>query len=395
MTSLTSSFLPALRSRFKVFLSPHLLRTVREISFSGQEVTTEYTTKPKPRPAPDNPLTFGTVTTDHMFITNWKLGQGWKNPRIVPYQPLQLDPTAKVLHYAIEVFEGMKAYLGDDKELRMFRPMKNMDRLHKSAIRATLPVFDKTELKECLKALLEVDRDWAPDRKECSLYIRPTIIGVDASLGVNVATEALLYTILCPVGSYYGGGSFEAVSLYADEKAVRAWPGGAGSSKLGANYAPTVARQVEAAENGCVQVLWLFGDDHELTEVGTMNIFAFWENQRGEREVITPPLSDIILPGVTRDSVIQLIRSWGDVPVVERTFTMQDVMTAVNENRMLGLFGTGTACVVSPVKDILYRGERIAIPTLERAPVVTKVYKNLTDIHYGRTRAFSEWVELV
>ena len=126
-----------------------------------------------------------------------------------------------------------------------------------------------------------------------------------------------------------------------------------------------------------------------------MNIFAYWENQKGEREVVTPPLSDIILPGVTRDSVIQLIRSWGDVSVVERSFTMQDVKSAVRENRMLGLFGTGTACVVSPVKDILYGGERIPIPTIERAPIVSKVYKELTDIHYGRTNTFSEWVELV
>lgn len=142
-------------------------------------------------------------------------------------------------------------------------------------------------------------------------------------------------------------------------------------------------------------MLWLFGDDHQLTEVGTMNIFAYWENEKGEREVITPPLSDIILPGVTRDSVIQLIRSWGDIPVVERSFTMQDVKTAVRENRMLGLFGTGTACVVSPVKDILYSGERIPIPTIERAPIVNRVYKELTDIHYGKTSTFSEWVELV
>ena len=147
MTSRLSSLLPI----FRASLSPCLQQTVRHISFSGQEVTTQYTSNPKPKPGPDNPLTFGSVTTDHMFMADWKLGEGWKRPRIVPYQPLMIDPTAKVLHYAAEIFEGMKAYLGDDKKLRLFRPMKNMDRFYNSAIKTALPLFDKLELKECIK----------------------------------------------------------------------------------------------------------------------------------------------------------------------------------------------------------------------------------------------------
>lgn len=147
---LTSSLLPIFRYSS---LSSQLFSNVRNISFGGHKVTTQRTDKPKPRPGPDNPLTFGTVTTDHMFMANWRLGKGWENPRIVPYQSLQLDPMAKVFHYATEVFEGMKAYLGDDQRIRMFRPMKNMDRFHRSTIRTSLPLFDKTELNNCIKVL--------------------------------------------------------------------------------------------------------------------------------------------------------------------------------------------------------------------------------------------------
>jgi len=194
----------------------------------------------------------------------------------------------------------------------------------------------------------------------------------------------MLFVILCPVGPYFATG-FKPVSLLADPQYVRAWPGGCGDTKLGANYAPTVLVQKTAEKQGLQQVLWLYGPDHQLTEVGTMNIFVFMKNQKGEKELITPPLNGLILPGVTRQSILDLTREWKDFKVTERTITMKEVVQAKEEKRLLEVFGAGTACIVCPVSSISYLGVKHVIPTEEQKdPLSMKILKNLTDIYYGR-----------
>ncbi|XP_015523860.1 branched-chain-amino-acid aminotransferase, cytosolic [Neodiprion pinetum] len=331
-------------------------------------------------------LSFGKYFTDHMLkVFYYEALGGWQTPEITPLENLVLHPAAKVLHYAVELFEGMKAYRGVDGKIRLFRPDLNMDRMNASALRSGLPTFNSTELINCINRLISIDQEWVPHSEASSLYIRPTLIGIDPTLGVASSESALLYVILCPVGSYFKTSSEqEGVSLLADPRYTRAWPGGCGDRKMGSNYAPTIQIQREALEKGLQQVLWLYGDDDQLTEVGTMNIFMFYINENGEKELITPPLNGLILPGITRQSILTLSREWGQFKVSERVITMQEVCRLLSENRLLELFGAGTACVVSPISYIKYIDQGLHIPTMEQPNPVFKMFlKHLTEIQYG------------
>ncbi|XP_017086549.1 branched-chain-amino-acid aminotransferase, cytosolic [Drosophila eugracilis] len=340
----------------------------------------------QPKPDNDEELGFGRLFTDHMLkIYYHKSLGGWQKPEITPLENLVMHPAAKVLHYAVELFEGMKAYRGVDGKIRIFRPDMNMNRMNLAAQRSGLPTFEGKEFVQCLSRLLSIDSEWVPHTDTASLYIRPTLIGIDPTLGVASSDSALLYTILSPVGSYFKTGSSGAVSLLADPSYVRAWPGGVGNRKMGSNYAPTINVQKEAAARGLQQVLWLYGEDHQLTEVGTMNIFMFYVNDQGEQELVTPPLSGLILPGITRDSILRMTRQWGKFKVSEANITMPMVCELLNQGRLLELFGAGTACVVSPVNRINYLGQDLYIPTMEQEkPVHELIRETLTDIQYGR-----------
>ncbi|XP_077171721.1 branched-chain-amino-acid aminotransferase, mitochondrial isoform X2 [Paroedura picta] len=327
-----------------------------------------------------------------MLTVEWTQENGWGKPHIKPFQNLTLHPASSALHYSVQLFEGMKAFRGLDKHVRLFRPALNMERMLRSALRACLPPFDKAELLECIRQLIRVDQDWVPQSDSASLYIRPTFIGTEPSLGVAKPNHALLYVILGPVGPYFTTGSFSPVSLLADPRFVRAWIGGVGDCKVGGNYGPTIYVQSEAAKEGFQQVLWLYGDDHQLTEVGTMNIFMFWEDQQGDPELVTPPLNGIILPGVTRQSLLDLARKWGEFKVSERVITMSSFIKALEKNRVKEVFGSGTACVVCPVNKIFYQGKHYHIPTMENGPEIAKRFlKELTDIQYGRIA--SDWAQ--
>ncbi|KFQ49690.1 Branched-chain-amino-acid aminotransferase, cytosolic, partial [Nestor notabilis] len=354
-------------------------------------ITPATTFKEKPDPSG---LVFGTVFTDNMLTIEWSLASGWEKPYIKPLENLSLHPASSSLHYALELFEGMKAYRGVDGKIRLFRPTLNMERMARSARRATLPHFDQNELLECIRKLVEVEKEWVPYSTTASLYIRPTLIGTEPSLGVKKPTKALLYVILSPVGPYFASGSFNPISLWADPKYVRAWKGGTGDCKLGANYGSSVYAQQEALEFGCQQVLWLYGEDHQITEVGTMNLFLYWINEDGENELATPPLDGIILPGVTRQSILDLACNWGEFKVSERYITMSDLTAALEEDRVKEMFGAGTACVVCPISKILYKGKHLHIPTMENGPQLTTRFLNkLSDIQYGRED--SDWAVLV
>nr|XP_046234542.1 branched-chain-amino-acid aminotransferase, cytosolic [Scatophagus argus] len=336
-------------------------------------------------------LTFGTVFTDHMLTIEWSATEGWQAPLIKPFGNLSLHPACSSLHYGIQLFEGLKAYRGVDNRLRLFRPMLNMNRMSNSAERACLPAFDQSELLECIRRLVEIDQDWVPHSDSAALYIRPTFISTEPSLGVKKPSHALLYVILCQAGPYFNN---KALSLWADPKYTRAWKGGTGDCKMGGNYGCSLYAQYEAVDYGCEQVLWLYGDDHQITEAGTMNIFLYWINEDGEEELATVPLDGIILPGVTRQSILELTREWGEFKVTERYLTMRQLCTALKQQRVKELFGSGTACMICPIGRIVYQGENLHIPGQDKhSQLTSRIAKELTDIQYGRTA--SDWTFLV
>lgn len=268
-----------------------------------------------------------------MLTVDWSINQGWKAPEIVPFGDLSIHPAASSLHYALELFEGMKAYIDEQGQIRLFRPDMNMKRLNNSARRLLLPEVDEEKAIKLLGELLKIDKSWIPSKMGYSLYIRPTLISTTPFLGVAPPTDAKFYIICSPVGPYYPTG-FAPVKLLADPKYVRAWPGGTGNVKTGGNYAMSIGPAREAALKGYQQLLWLFGEEHYCTEVGTMNQFWLWKNKQGEEELITAPLDGTILPGVTRDSVIQLAKSWG-VTVKEEPYTIHQVIDAIKEGMFI------------------------------------------------------------
>ncbi|KAF7982040.1 hypothetical protein HWV62_30306 [Athelia sp. TMB] len=314
--------------------------------------------------------------------------------------PFAMEPSSTVLHYAQTLFEGMKAYRENDKRVTLFRPDMNMKRMNNSAQRLALPTFNGDEVLECIKELIRLDKDWVPAEAGYSLYVRPTLIGTQAAIGVGPPTDAMLFVIACPVGPYYPQG-FKPIALYGTTEYIRAAPGGTGAFKLGANYAPGITAQREAAKLGYEQNLWLHGPEHYLTEVGTMNMFIVFKTPDGGMELVTPPLDGMILPGVTRDSVLKLARS-GAVPnlpsnitVSERPVTMAEVKTASKEGRLVELFGAGTAAVISPVDRIGYMGEDVHFPTGEdgMGPVSRPIWKELVGRQTGAIK--SDWSVIV
>ncbi|XP_020382655.2 branched-chain-amino-acid aminotransferase, cytosolic [Rhincodon typus] len=362
-------------------------------AFKAADLEIEMVQVSAKKPDP-NQLVFGTLFSDHMLMIQWTIARGWERPQIKPLQNLSLHPAVSALHYSVELFEGLKAYRGVDNKIRLFRPMLNMQRMLRSANRVCLPSFDPDELLECIRKLVEIDREWVPYSNAASLYIRPVLIGTEPSLGLKITTKALLYVILSPVGPYFSTGSFNAVSLWADPKYVRAWKGGTGDCKVGGNYGTSLFAQSEALAAGCQQVLWLYGEEHNITEAGTMNLFLYWINENGEEELVTPPLDGVILPGVVRQSILDLTRKWNQFKVEERSITMKELLIATKQNRVKEMFGSGTACILCPISRVLYQGENLHIPTMENGPkLATQLFENLADIQYGRIK--SDWTFLV
>ncbi|KAK7099498.1 branched-chain-amino-acid aminotransferase, cytosolic-like isoform X1 [Littorina saxatilis] len=369
-----------------------LASTVPSSSFKYEDLEVTLTNTPQPKPD-DNNLIFGHHFSDHMLTVDWTAQTGWSKPVIHPVEEMRIHPAAKVLHYAVELFEGVKAYRCEDGKVRVFRPMENMKRMRSTAERSALPDFDGDELCKCIKKLISIDSAWVPRSDRCSLYIRPTFIGTEPTLGVVKSNAAKLFVLIGPVGPYYPTG-FKPVTLLADPQYVRAWPGGCGAYKMGANYAPTIQIQDTAVkEEGCQQVLWLYGEDHMMTEVGTMNLFVYLINEKGEEELVTPPLNGLILPGVTRKSLLELAREWNEFKVSERDIKMKEFVKALNERRIKEVFGAGTACLVSPVEGIKYQGQHLVIPTMETAVLTNRFNNILMDIQYGRTP--HRWMEPV
>jgi branched-chain amino acid aminotransferase len=297
-------------------------------------------------------LTFGMTFIDHILVA--PCDNGWKSIKIVPFQDICLPPQASVFHYSVSVFEGMKAFRDSSGAIRLFRPLRNWERFALSWKRVSLPAIDPTEAERALEELLRVESRWVPNERGYSLYIRPTMIGTTPSLGVKACSQALFYIILSPVGPYYRTG-FKPVALWACADYARTWLGGTGALKLGANYAISVMPGEMAHEKNCQQVLWLQGEKRKVTEVGAMNLMAVWINRDGERKLITASLDDgTVLPGLTRESVLELAREETGLKVTERDWTINELIEVIREGRVLEIFGTGTAAVISPVDKILF-----------------------------------------
>ncbi|XP_022653208.1 branched-chain-amino-acid aminotransferase, cytosolic-like isoform X3 [Varroa jacobsoni] len=342
--------------------------------------------------APDfSRLQYGRHFADHMFECYWNDETGWLKPRISPLHNLNLHPAAKVFHYGQELFEGMKAYKGVDGKIRLFRPNLNINRLLGSAERVGLPLFDGEEFLQCLVQLLKVDSDWVPPFTSGSLYIRPTFLGIEPRLGVGRSLNAVLYIICSPVEGSFSQ-SAKPIQLLADPKYVRAWPGGTGDKKIGANYASTLVVQKEAERMGLQQVLWLFGPEHRITEAGTSNIFFLIRNEDGCLELITPPLNGIILPGINRQSILDLARYWNEFKVSERELTMAELQDLLRQNRLVEMFGCGTSSTIVPIERIVFKDPSgtlvdLHLPTMkQRNPLFQRIFQFFVDIQLGRQK---------
>jgi len=357
--------------------------------FKASEIKITKAEKLKEKPTNLDETMFGSIFTDHILTIKWNNKDGWGTPTIKPMTDLNLHPASCVLHYANEIFEGMKTYITPTGAINMFRPMLHMDRFANGAKHACLPAFDKDELLKCICKLVEIDQEWIPQNDNQSLYIRPALIGTEPSFGVKRPTKALLFCLLTPVGPYFSTGCFKPISLLADPKYVRASRGGFGAYKFGSNYGPTVYIYEKAKELNCNHALWLYGEEQLITEAGTMNIFIHWINEHGTEELLTMGLDEgIVLPGITRQSVIDINRLWGTLKVTERSLSIKDFCCAVREGRVFEMFGTGTASVIVPVNRIVYQNQDYCLP--ENGFKLAKCMSDaLTDIQYGKVE--HEW----
>ena len=331
----------------------------------------------KNKPDPKN-LGFGKYFTDHMFLMNYEVGKGWHDARIVPYAPLQLDPACMVFHYAQEVFEGMKAYRAPTGQVQLFRPYDNARRMNDSCDRLCIPQVPEEMFVEGVKALVKMDAEWVPTEPETSLYIRPFIIATDSSLGVHASHTYIFCVICCPVGAYYAEG-INPVRIYVESEDVRAVKGGTGYTKCGGNYAASIRAGERAEKNGYAQVLWLDGVERKyIEEVGSMNVLF-----KIDGKVVTPQLTGSVLPGITRRSCLELLRSWG-YTVEERLISAQELFDAADAGKLEEAWGSGTAAVISPVGEMGWEDRHVVINGGEIGELTHRLYDTLTGIQWGK-----------
>ena len=342
------------------------------------DIKINLTTCPKEKPAAGAKLGFGKIFTDHMFIMNYTEGKGWHDARIEPFQNISLSPAAMVYHYGQEMFEGLKAYKNEDGEVFLFRPDMNAKRTNATNDRLVIPQIPVEDFVQAVSAVVDVDRDWIPTEPGTSLYIRPFIIATDEFLGVAPSKTYLFMVILSPSGAYYESG-LAPVGIWIEDEYVRAVRGGMGFAKTGGNYAASLIAQQKAHDAGYSQVLWLDGVDRKyIEEVGAMNIFF-----KIGGKVVTPALNGSILPGITRNSVIQVCKSWG-YEVEERKVSVDELLQAQKDGTLEECFGTGTAAVISPVGKLRYQDEVMTIQDGNTGELSLKLYDTITGIQLGR-----------
>lgn len=335
---------------------------------------------------PDGDLGFGRIPSNRMFSQYYSSEKGWHNATIGPYQKISLDPTAAVFHYGQEIFEGTKAYRRPDGNINLFRTWENMKRFNHSAQRMAMPTVDEEDHLQAIVELITLESNWVPDVPGSSLYIRPVMIGIDPALGVHASDSYMHYVILSPVSTYFKEG-FNPVSVYIEPEHRRAVKGGIGGVKTGGNYAASLLVGQKAAEKGYSQVLWLDAiEGRYVEEVGAMNICFVYDHKR----IVTPPLTGSILPGVTRDSVLTLGKDLG-YEVAEEMIDVYEMIDDVKSGKITEVFGCGTAAVIAPVGKLGYRDEELIINDFECGRVAIQLYRELTDIQYGRKPDRFNW----
>ena len=351
-----------------------------------KSIAVTLTNTPKAKPEDESKLGFGSIFTDHMFLMDYYRGEGWVDPRIVPYGDFSMDPASMVFHYGQAIFEGTKVYRRADGGLLLFRPADNMARMTRSARRMCMPDLDEETALAGLKKLVEIEADWVPHQPGTSLYIRPTMISMDAQLGVHAAKHYLFFIIASPVGSYYKEG-LKPVGIYVEDEYVRAVRGGTGFTKCAGNYAASILAGDLAEKKGYSQVLWLDGVEQKyVEEVGSMNMMFAYGNH-----IVTPMLNGSILPGITRDSILTLARQLG-YTVEEKRLAIADIFNDIKNGTLTEAFGTGTAAVISPVGELCWKDEKLIIGGGEIGPVAQKLYDTLTGIQYGRVADSNHWI---
>ena len=339
------------------------------------EIKITKTTTPKEKP--QGALGFGKIFTDHMFVMDYSTEKGWHDARIVPYGPFEIEPSCMTLHYGQAIFEGLKAYKGENGQILLYRPEENMKRLNRSNDRLCIPQIDVDFAVDAIRQLVLVDKDWIPEGEGTSLYIRPFIFGTDSALGVHPSHTYKFVVILSPVGSYYAGG-LAPVKIWVESEFVRAVRGGMGFAKTAGNYAASLKAQEVAEKNGYSQVLWLDGVEQKyVEEVGAMNIFF-----KIDGEVVTPELNGSILAGITRDSVIKVLTAYG-YKVSEKKISIDEIHEAYKAGKLEEVFGTGTAAVISPVGELCYNGEKMVINNNEIGKTSQFLYDTITGIQKG------------
>jgi len=334
---------------------------------------------------PEN-LGFGLIFTDHIFEMDYLPEIGWHNPTIKPLENLPMHPASMFIHYGQAIFEGLKAFKTEKGEVVIFRPEKHFKRLNRSARRLCIPEVDVDFMLQALTELVNIEKEWIPIKKGESLYIRPFVYGSDSFLGVKQSSGYKLIILLSPVGAYYPEG-FKPVKILVQDKYVRAVRGGIGECKTPANYAASLFAADEARKLGYTQVLWLDAIEQKyIEEVGTMNIFV-----RFKDEIATPKLSGTILPGVTRDSVIHILKDWG-MNITERNVSIDEVISAYEKGDLLGIFGTGTAAIISPVGWLRYKDNEMTINNGQPDDLSLKLFDKITSIQYGLAEDKFNWI---
>lgn len=343
----------------------------------------------KEKPVQGQALGFGNYFTDHMFVMDWTIEEGWKDGKIVPYGPIAMDPASMVLHYAQETFEGLKAYRSKDDQILLFRPEMNAQRFMNSNRRFCMAELPIEDFVEAISTLVAYEQDWIPKDEGTSLYIRPFMFATEAAVGVHPASSYKFVIILSPVGAYYPEG-VNPIKIYVEDEYVRAVKGGTGNTKFGGNYAASIAAQEKAHKLGYTQVLWLDGIERKyVEEVGTMNAMF-----KVNGEIFTAPCDGTVLPGVTRDSIITILKSWG-YTVREEALAIDDVMKAAHSGELEEAFGTGTAAVISPIGELNYKGDIAMINGFKTGELTQKLYDTLTGIQCGEIEDHYDWIKVV
>ncbi|MGM9654397.1 MAG: branched-chain amino acid aminotransferase [Butyricicoccaceae bacterium] len=338
---------------------------------------------------PADKLGFGSVFSDHMFIMDYSGKEGWHDPRIVPFGPLSLSPAASVFHYAGEVFEGLKAYRRKDGKVQLFRHDANVERLNNSAERIGLPLVPADIAMAAIEQLVEVDQAWVPSAPGTSLYIRPFLFSTDPELSLHGVHQAMFVIILSPSGSYYAEG-LNPVKIMLETEDVRAVRGGTGYTKCGGNYAASNRAGDRAMEKGYSQVLWLDGVERKyVEEVGAMNVMF-----KIDGKVVTPALTGSILPGITRRSCIQMLKSWG-VEVEERLVSIDELVEAAQNGKLEEAWGTGTAAVISPIGELCYKDVKYTVNDFKIGPTAQKLYDELTGLQWGDKPDPFGWTKVI